>query len=417
MMSPSISVRKRLVVYFSGFDPAGPSRYHKIYSQQAQFAAPLLQAKIQVGELVHDEDTHLSTWKINYEPSDESLTKEAHSSRHADTVETDYVFARWDDIARQHWPQLKRPSEILKFIGDFFAAHWLFIRSGAIYKITRLDSALGGMLLMPLFLALGASLLILISFAALLTDAVSQDFSTSGFFWGTSLGSFAKYSVGLTLAWILGMVLLDRHWHMLWVMRSYIFTSRHGSSLAPEIENRLDRLAVHIHQKMIEHKYAEILFVGHSTGSIMAKLTLSRIYEKLPSQPQISLLTLGQWWPWLGYLPGAKFAQERLHRLASLPHLTWVDISSVTDGCSFSFVDPIVTLQNPPSPCTHPKLVSARWHTLFSKEAYRQLRKNPFRLHMQYLYASPKLGTCDYFAITAGPMSLAERFANVPAVV
>ncbi len=35
-----------------------------------------------------------------------------------------------------------------------------------------------------------------------------------------------------------------------------------------------------------------------------------------------------------------------------------------------------------------------------------------FRLHFQYLCAFDRPGDYDYFRITAGPMTLADRFAN-----
>jgi hypothetical protein len=410
-MISSSAIRRRLVVYFSGFDPAGPARYHKLYSQQAPLAAPLLQAEIHVSELKYDAAASTAQWQISYQPSNHIKSNSPNTSS---TVETDYLFARWDDIAKKHWPKLNRISEICQFTLDFFSTHWFFIRSGAMRKIAMLDKAPTGMLLMPLFLALGLLFLGLTSSALLIFSIASNHLAAISDAAQFPAKPIATYSILLTVIWCIGMILLDRHWHMLWVMRSYIFTSRHARGLAPEIEMRLDHLAEKIHQKISQDQYDEILIVGHSTGTIMATLVISRIFERLPPEYPISLLTLGQWWPWLGYLPSAQFAQDRLCHIAGQTSLSWVDVSAKADGCCFSFVDPLVTLKDLPSPCNHPKLVSARWHTLFPKQTYRQLRKNPFRIHMQYLYASPKLGACDFFAITAGSLSLAERFVNVP---
>jgi hypothetical protein len=415
MTSVSTLVQRRLVIYFSGFDPAGPGRYHKLYVQQASLAAPLLQANIKVSELQHQEVMHLAQWQVSYQPVQQNDQADLEPLGSINATETDYIFARWDDIARQHWPQLSSAKEIFQFIRDFFATHWLFIHSGTMHKITKLDKAPASMLLMPLFLALGAIFLGLVSFVLLLASWAVPYFPTINPAPQFPVTQVATYSIAFTVAWIIGMILLERHWHMLWVMRSYIFTGLHARGLAPEIEGRLNHIAEQIRQQIARHAYDEILLVGHSTGSIMATLTLSRLFEKIPNHPTIGLLTLGQWWPWLGYLPSAQFAQDRLRHVASQTELTWIDVSAAADGCCFSFIDPLVTLADPPSPCIHPKLVSARWHTLFSKQDYRQLRKNPFRVHMQYLYASPKLGVCDFFAITAGSLRLAERFANVPA--
>jgi hypothetical protein len=246
---------------------------------------------------------------------------------------------------------LSSAKEIFQFIRDFFATHWLFIHSGTMHKITKLDKAPASMLLMPLFLALGAIFLGLVSFVLLLASWAVPYLPTINPAPQFPVTQVATYSIACTIAWIIGMTLLERHWHMLWVMRSYIFTGLHARGLAPEIEGRLNHIAEQIRQQIARHAYDEILLVGHSTGSIMATLTLSRLFEKIPNHPTIGLLTLGQWWPWLGYLPSAQFAQDRLRHVASQTELTWIDVSAAADGCCFSFIDPLVTLADPPSPC------------------------------------------------------------------
>ena len=43
-------VRKRLVFYFSGFDPRGPSHYHTLYGEQAKLHTPLNGLDLSVGK-------------------------------------------------------------------------------------------------------------------------------------------------------------------------------------------------------------------------------------------------------------------------------------------------------------------------------------------------------------------------------
>ena len=59
-----------------------------------------------------------------------------------------------------------------------------------------------------------------------------------------------------------------------------------------------------------------------------------------------------------------------------------------------------------------PLVISAAFTKTLSPERLRTLRGRWFRLHFQYLCAFDRAGDYDYFAITAGPMTLAQRFAG-----
>ena len=60
----------------------------------------------------------------------------------------------------------------------------------------------------------------------------------------------------------------------------------------------------------------------------------------------------------------------------------------------------------------HPLVISAAFTQTLSPERWKALRWRFFRLHFQYLCAFDKVGDYDYFRITAGPLSLASRFAG-----
>ena len=95
----------------------------------------------------------------------------------------------------------------------------------------------------------------------------------------------------------------------------------------------------------------------------------------------------------------------------------WVDISAPADGCCTALVDPLDAVrQMEHLECPSPKLLSPRFQTLFTKEEYRQLKRDRFRLHFQYLMAAPLVGTYDYFWITAGPQRLVKIFQEMPPV-
>ena len=67
----------------------------------------------------------------------------------------------------------------------------------------------------------------------------------------------------------------------------------------------------------------------------------------------------------------------------------------------------VIIEQRPPG---QPQQASPRFHTLFEPDNYPALVKDKIRLHRQYIMSSDRPGPYDYFAITAGSMSLVQRF-------
>jgi hypothetical protein len=59
-----------------------------------------------------------------------------------------------------------------------------------------------------------------------------------------------------------------------------------------------------------------------------------------------------------------------------------------------------------------PLVLSAAYTQTLSPERQKAIRNRWFRLHFQYLCAFDQPGDYDYFAITAGPQTLARRFAG-----
>ena len=57
-----------------------------------------------------------------------------------------------------------------------------------------------------------------------------------------------------------------------------------------------------------------------------------------------------------------------------------------------------------------PLIQTAAFTQTLSPERWAALRWRFFRLHFQYLCAFDRPGDYDYFRITAGPLTLAERF-------
>ena len=160
----------------------------------------------------------------------------------------------------------------------------------------------------------------------------------------------------------------------------------------------------------------EVLVVGHSSGahlgvSILADLM--RAGRLVDRGPALGFLTLGQVVPMVSFLPDADRLRRDLHDLSQSDALTWVDVTAPGDGCAFALCDPVaVSGVAPKDGKRWPLVISAAFTQTLSPERWKALRWRFFRLHFQYLCAFDKPGDYDYFRVTAGPLTLAERFAG-----
>lgn len=90
--------------------------------------------------------------------------------------------------------------------------------------------------------------------------------------------------------------------------------------------------------------------------------------------------------------------------------MTWVDVTAPGDGCAFALCDPVAVTGVAPPDQKWPLVVSAAFTRTLAPETWARLRWRFFRLHFQYLCAFDRPGDYDYFQITAGPLTLADRY-------
>ena len=114
----------------------------------------------------------------------------------------------------------------------------------------------------------------------------------------------------------------------------------------------------------------------------------------------------------VSFLPGATRLRADLHYLSASTELTWVDVTAPGDGCAFALCDPAGVSGVAPDAQTGPLILSAAFTQTLRPETWKRLRWRFFRLHFQYLCAFDNPKDYDYFQITAGPISLSERYSG-----
>jgi len=137
------------------------------------------------------------------------------------------------------------------------------------------------------------------------------------------------------------------------------------------------------------------------------------VREGLPAnRPALGFLSLGQVVPMVSFLPRADRLRADLRYLSQREELAWVDVTAPGDGCAFALCDPVAVSGVAPEGKRWPLVFSAAFTRTLSPERWQALRWRFFRLHFQYLCAFDQPADYDYFRITAGPLTLAERYRD-----
>jgi hypothetical protein len=87
-------------------------------------------------------------------------------------------------------------------------------------------------------------------------------------------------------------------------------------------------------------------------------------------------------------------------------------VTAPGDGCTYALCDPVAVTGVAPATQRGPLILSAAFTQTLSAERWRALRWRFFRLHFQYMCAFDRPGDYDYFRITAGPLTLADRYKD-----
>lgn len=376
-------VRRRIVLYLSGFDPRGARYYHQLYRAEAAKQADVSGYRIDVCKRERIDD-HLLRWNVAYEDTDGA-------------VEIEYLYCEWDDIVRHFW--VKSP---LRLAWVTLTASWRAIRAGVFAKTFQWSWPAGVTATMPVILILG---LILLTLA--LAGGGFALFGWAGFAGGVVAG----------VSLLLLAYQLERKFNLTWVGRILSFHEREEQSRTHMLDKRRGAFGALLVQCLERDDVDEVLVAGHSYGAVLAIGAAARgLKAAEKSLAKLSLLTLGQTIMWLAWLPGATAMREEIAAVAESDVLDWIDMSAPPDGACFALVDPYTAIGDRQTDRKNPKLLNAKFHEIMAPERFERRNRDWMELHFQYIMATAKRSDYDFFAITAGPETLADRYAHRPSV-
>ncbi len=375
-------VRRRRVFYIPGYDPFPPRRYRELYRSEGAEQAAISGYSISMGR---GPDQAKDAWRVRAKIGETETLSDIEV-----LVWSDLVQGSMDQgIAGTYW-QLARTSA-------------LYLLSGALFRLMRLRKGPVLAALYPVAMLLGQLAVALLA----------------GWIVAAVIGLLLPWGLG----WIAGLPLavwllmrfkrLDNRLFAYYLMHDYAYSARLGGANPPDLEERMAGFGERI-RAALRGRADEVLVVGHSSGAHLAVSVLADVIRKgLPEGgPALSLLTLGQVVPMVSFLPRAGRLRADLHYLASRRDVTWVDVTAPGDGCAFALCDPVAVTGVAPEDKRWPLVISAAFSQTLSAARWQALRWKFFRLHFQYLCAFDRPGDYDYFRITAGPMTLAQRFAG-----
>ncbi|CUH76965.1 hypothetical protein [Tropicibacter naphthalenivorans] len=380
-------VTKRRVFYIPGYDPIHPRRYRELYRKEGTAQAAISGYEL---TLSPKQTGGLYGWRVSSEIAQ-------------DTTQADVEVLVWSDIVRG-----SMETSIPATYAQLVRTAWEYIATGALFRLMRLRKG-------PVIAALyPIGMLLLQALLALCLTALGAKLGSLGNTLTTLLGAALGAAAGhALLRWFKKK---DGKFFAYYLMHDYAYSAQHRGANPPELETRMAEFA-DIIAEALTTDVDEVLIVGHSSGAHLAVSILSDLIRqgRVPDQgPKLAFLSLGQVVPMVSFLRDAWRLRADLQFLAAQNALTWVDVTAPGDGCAFALCDPVSVSGVAPENKLWPLVFSAQFTRSLSPARWKALRWRFFRLHFQYLCAFDAPLDYDYFQITAGPLSLAQRYQDRP---
>ncbi|AJD01221.1 hypothetical protein [Campylobacter lari] len=369
--------QKRDVFYIAGYDPRGYRHYYAMFKKKLAEQNTLLNYDYTLSKAQVDA---YAFWQIQTPYT--SIT---------------YTFLSWNDIVKKNW------SEGIK---DALSDCYSFFR---IYTITGLFLKFGKESPHQLITGYYPFFYVLLSLIFTLFCAFGSLFYLQNF-----------HIVLRILAFILSLVFLPKMLYKLgkklavfWIARICSFCANWEKNSQGELELRMDDFARVIFEKLKENvndKNYELILSAHSVGTVLCINVLAKVLRKCEKEnvsfKNLKVLTLGECIPLVSYQKRSFEFRKDLEYLGS-KNLIWYDFTSIIDGACFAQVDFIRT--SGVKAQFSPKYLSAKFHTLYKNKDYKKIKKDKYKAHFLYLFATQIQGVYNFFEIIIGKNKLEEK--------
>lgn len=376
--------KRRMIVFMTGFDPAGPDRYNLMLRQQTRYYSRRFGMKLSLGDY---EASHLP----------ERLFARTTLRAEWPEGETEIIYriADWQDsvhqmAARGFW---KRCFTYLYW----YMRGW---QTGSFGRILKWQKKFAIVFSVPLILLIARLAIVLLATLALALPARFAGMPTwSGAAAGAAIGIYA--------------VFYARSYFSKFYENHLADTLTYQCDLAAkgnrEVAARAAAFAGEIMADIDAENPDEILLIAHSLGSFhslpMHEALLTHCRDKAGGGPALIHITLGSLLPFALIYRYEKVYRACATRLLMDPACRWIEYFAPQDPFSVPFIriDRDFGLDLPQKIRAFYDVRSAVFGEVFGAKKLKNFKYNPLRMHFQYLAANDMSGAYDFFRMITHP--------------
>jgi hypothetical protein len=379
-------VRRRHVIYLSGYDPRGALGYFELFRRSCNRFAQLwpFLVNLQPPQIDSDDFAH---WHVDLRgPNWQVATK--------------YDFLRMENFIRADMAgsPVRQALRALGWCADDVAsgAQFLIFRAAWRFALHLLYFQLQALAWVAAAVAVG----VLAGYASIRHFSFAAPASTIA----SVLIGFATLSALRPLA---------QRWRLIQISACWATLRRFGRGRQTWVDQVVESGARHLLAAARENAADEIVLVGHSTGGLIASAIMARALTLAPDLgergPRLALLTLGSVMPAVALHPAAHRMRAIVGKLATAKNLAWIDCQSRKDVMCFANFDPVdgIGVHVGQQRC-NPELWGVSFKDMIAPEAYNRFRWDHFRVHYQYILAGDRPAPYDYVLLVGGPMPIAQ---------
>jgi pimeloyl-ACP methyl ester carboxylesterase len=377
-------IRRRHVIYVSGYDPRGAQSFFDLLNRTCERFNKLwpIAASLHAADMEADD---IARWQLDLRGADWQ-------------VATRYDFVRMESFIRADMAQpMPRPfwRGLCWYADD--------VASGVQFRIFRAAWRFGlHLLCFQLLIAAWAAVPLVAAFAA------ERILGALGLAFAARLVIALAVGAGTLFAL---RPLADR-WRVVQIISSWWTFRRFGRGRATWIDQVVERAARHLVAAARSNESDEVVLVGHSAGGTIACAIMARALDLDPELGRggapVVLLTLGSVMPAIALHPAAQRMRAVVARLAAAPAIRWVECQSRKDVMCFVDFDPVagVGVAAPGAAARNPLLWRIRFKEMIAPEKYDRFSWNHFRIHYQYIMAGDRPAPYDYVLVIGSPVPI-----------
>ena len=387
-------IRHRGVFYVGGYDPKTPEAFFARLDKERARYETLWDVRTERGAIEDIDGVAIST-----------VTASGASSRGPWTVETDVHFFSLEAIVQRDFAD-----PIWVRFARYMATFWDYVASGTMFAFFRTNWRFAGYFLYPFLMALLLAVVLLVP-AFLIFSALPDEglFRSPG---GTALRNGVFAVAGLLFFALLAK--LTPRWYVPHLMDLWSFSRNWIRERRPDAQALFDRYGKVTGERAAAGAYDEIVLVGHSTGgALILEIAHAALAHGLSRG---TILTVGSTALKIGLHPAAGHFRDKVQALHDAG-LDWVEYQSLTDIINFEGTDPAAEMGIARTNREFGHAQRVRIKHMLEPATYKRIKRNPFRVHYQFVFANTARYHYDFHSICFGPIALLDRALNPDSVV